>query len=206
MTSRPDELAHNRETVSGYDACAESYAAETDHEPTSDHLEALGRFVAAVGHGGRALEIASGPGWDADRLEAMGLDVRRTDLSEGFIAFQRKRGRKVHPLDLIEGDLGGPWDGLIALYVIQHIGRNLVEGVIGRIAEALRSGGILLLSFQLGEEERFSEHPEATYQVVQWTETDMSALLVRHGLTIDWRSTFEGREGVWLTVIARRTT
>ena len=199
-----DEHAHNRETVSGYDACAESYAAETDHEPTPDHLEALERFVAAVGSGGRVLEVASGPGWDADRLEAMGLSIRRTDLSEGFIAFQRKRGRTVHPLDLIEGDLGGPWDGLIALYVLQHIGRPLVDGVIARIAAALRPGGTLLLSFQLGEEERFSEHPEATYQVVQWTEAAMTALLARHGLSIDWRSTFEGREGVWLTVIARR--
>ena len=205
MTSAPDALAHNRETVSGYDACAESYAAETDHDPTPDHLEALERFVAVVGSGGRVLEIASGPGWDADRLEDMGLYIRRTDLSEGFIAFQWKRGRTVHPLDLIEGDLGGPWDGMVALYVIQHVGRPLVDGVIARMATAIRPGGTLLMSFQLGEEERFSEHPEATYQVVQWSEADMEAILARHGLTIDWRSTFEGREGVWLTVIARRT-
>ena len=200
-----DELARNRETVSGYDACAESYAAETDHDPTPDHLEALERFAAAVGGGGRVLEVASGPGWDADRLEAMGLSVRRTDLSEGFIAFQRKRGHAVAELDLIAGDLGGPWDGLIALYVIQHIGRDLVDGVITRIAAALRPGGTLLLSFQLGEGQDFSEHPEATYQVVRWTEADMGALLDRHGFAIDWCSTFEGREGVWLTVIARRT-
>ena len=206
MSGTPrDEIERNRETVSGYDACADSYAAETDHDPTPDHLEALERFVAAVAQGGRVLEIASGPGWDADRLEQMGLSIRRTDLSEGFIVFQRGRGKAVAALDLISDDLGGPWDGIVALYVIQHIGRPLVDGLIARIAAALRPGGTLLLSFQLGEEERFSKDPEATYQVVQWTEDAMAAHLARHGLSVEWRSFFQGREAPWLTVIANRT-
>ena len=68
--TRTDELARNRATVAGYDACAVSYAAETDHAPFPDQLEALERFAASVGSCGRVLEVASGPGWDADRLEA----------------------------------------------------------------------------------------------------------------------------------------
>jgi SAM-dependent methyltransferase len=203
--SSVDPLALNRATVAGYDACAESYAAETDHAPTPDHLEALERFVAAAGAGAQVLEVASGPGWDADRLEDMGLKVRRTDLSDGFIAFQRGRGRHVDKLDLIAGDLEGPWDGLVALYVIQHLGRGLVDGVITRIAQALRPGGALLLSFQEGEGERTSVEPEGTYQVVRWREDDMVDCLSRHGLTMKWRSLFHGREADWITVIARRS-
>lgn len=203
--SADEELARNRDTVAGYDACAESYAAETDHAPTPDHVEALERFVAAVGPGGRVLEAASGPGWDADRLEAMGLHVRRTDLSDGFIAFQRERGRTIDRLDLITGDLGGLWDGLVALYVIQHVGRELVEGVIGRMAQALRPGGILLMSFQEGEGERTTAEASGTYHVVRWREADMTALLARCGLVVDWRSLFHGSEGDWITVIARRS-
>lgn len=200
-----DDLAHNRATVAGYDATAQDYAAETDHAPTSDHVEALKRLVTSVGPGGRVLEVASGPGWDADRMEAMGLRVRRTDLSDGFIAFQRDRGRVVESLDLITGDLGGPWDGIVALYVIQHIGRDLVEGVVARIAKALRSGGTLLMSFQAGDGDRFSEAPEGVYQVVQWAEATMTVLLSRHGLVIGRRWVFEGREARWITMIARRT-
>lgn len=200
-----DALARNRATVAGYDASVASYAAETDHAPTLDHLEALERLAAAVGPGGRVLEVASGPGWDADRLEAMGLNVRRTDLSEGFIAFQRDRGRTVDKLDLITGDLGGPWDGLVALYVIQHIGRELVEGVMGRIAAALRPGAALLMSWQEGEGEKTSVDAEGTYQVVGWREADMVDCLARHGLVVDWRSLFKGREADWITVIAHRS-
>lgn len=203
--SAPDERARNRATVASYDAWAESYAAETDHPPTSDHVEALNRLAAAVGPGGRVLEVASGPGWDADRLEAMGLQVRRTDLSEGFIVLQRERGRVVDRLDLIADDLGGPWDGLVALYVIQHVGRELVDGVIGRIAGALRPGGTLLMSFQEGEGERTTLADEGPYQVVRWREADMVDGLSRHGLSVAWRSAFDGREGVWITVIAHRS-
>jgi cyclopropane fatty-acyl-phospholipid synthase-like methyltransferase len=202
--STPDELARNRATVAGYDATAADYAAETDHAPTADHLEALERLVASVGQGGAVLEVASGPGWDADRLEAMGLRVRRTDQSQGFIDFQRQRGRGVDQLDLITGDLGGAWDGIVALYVIQHIGRDLVDGVIARLTAALRPGGTLLMSFQVGEDERISHAPEGDYQVVQWTDAAMTACLMRHGLTIDRRWVFDGRDAQWITLIARR--
>lgn len=203
--SAPDDLARNRATVAGYDACAVSYGADTDHAPTADHVEALERLVASVGAGGRVLEVASGPGWDADRLEARGLQVRRTDLSEGFINFQRERGRTVDQLDLIADDLEGPWEGIVALYVIQHIGRELVEAVVGRIAAALRPGGTLLMSFQEGDGERTSVAPEGTYQVVRWHEVDMVDCLSRHGLTVEWRSAYNGREGIWITVIAHRS-
>ncbi|WP_428149451.1 class I SAM-dependent methyltransferase [Brevundimonas sp.] len=205
MTGPIDDLALNRATVAGYDNSVDSYAAGTDHAPTADHLQALQRLVAAVGPGGRVLEVASGPGWDADLLETMGVTVDRTDQSEGFIAFQAGRGKAVARLDLISADLGGPWDGLVALYVIQHVGRGLVDGVIGRISAALRPGGTLLMSFQTGEGEQITTDAEGSYQVVRWRQADMIACLARHGLSIDWRSSFEGREGVWLTVIARRT-
>jgi hypothetical protein len=202
--SEREHLALNRATVAGYDASAASYAAETDHAPTPDHVEALERFVAAVGRGGRVLEVASGPGWDADRLDAMGVLVRRTDASDGFIAVQRERGKTVDRLDLITGDLGGPWDGVVALYVIQHLGRELADAAIGRMAGALRPGGTLLMSFQEGEGERTTAEASGTYQVVRWREADMVDCLTRHGLVVAWRSSFDGREGVWITVVARR--
>ncbi|MFJ6024076.1 class I SAM-dependent methyltransferase [Brevundimonas sp. NPDC092305] len=200
-----DPLALNRATIAGYDASAASYAAETDHAPTADHREALNALIASVGPAGRVLEVGSGPGWDADRLEAAGLNVRRTDLSEGFIAVQQERGHTVHRLDLIADDPGGPWDGLVALYVIQHIGRALVDGVIGRIAQALRPGGTLLMSYQEGEGEHVSVDAEGSYQVVRWREAEMADCLARNGLVIEKSWLFHGREADWITVIARRS-
>jgi 2-polyprenyl-3-methyl-5-hydroxy-6-metoxy-1,4-benzoquinol methylase len=159
--------------------------------------------MARVKPKGRILEIASGPGWDADLMESRGLSVRRTDISEGFIAVQAKRGKRADRLDLIEDDLGGPYDGLVALYMIQHIARPLVDGVIARMAAALVPDGLLLFSFQLGEGERVDAGTGGDYHIVMWPREEMEAMLVRHGLEIVWERTEDGREARWVTLVAR---
>ncbi len=80
----------------------------------------LARLAEAV-PGGHVLEIGSGPGWDADQLEEAGLTVRRTDITQAFIDQQRARGRQVDRLDAINDDLGGPYDAVVALHVLQHV-------------------------------------------------------------------------------------
>jgi hypothetical protein len=138
-------------------------------------------------------------------MEARGLTVRRTDISEGFIVVQAKRGKRVERLDLIEDDLGGPYDGLVALYVIQHIGRPLVDGVVARMAGALVPDGVLLFSFQLGDGERVDAEPTGDYHIVMWPREEMEAILVSHGFEIVWDRTEDGREACWVTLVARRT-
>ncbi|GAA0624663.1 class I SAM-dependent methyltransferase [Brevundimonas kwangchunensis] len=198
------EPSRNRRTVAAYDDYAEKYAEVTrDRLPIGD--EALAHFADALGPGARVLEVASGPGWDADELERRGLHVRRTDLSEGFIAVQRRRGKVVEPLDLVSDDLGGPWEGLMALYVLQHIERGGMEGVIRRIVAALRPGGLFLTSFQEGEGEwRQTGSEGGTYTMICWRPADMLDLMAGCGLEVDWSHSFEGDEARWTILIARR--
>lgn len=202
MSSDPADK--NRRTVEAYDAYAERYAEATQASHFDSRDKALDVFVARVGPGGRVLEVASGPGWDADTMEARGITVRRTDISDGFIAVQAKRGKRVERLDLIEDDLGGPYDGLVALYVIQHIARPLVDGVIARMADALVPNGLLLFSFQLGEGERVEAESTGDYHIVMWPRDDMDAILTRHGFEIVWDRTEDGEEARWVTLVARR--
>lgn len=198
------EPTRNRRTVAAYDDYAEQYAKVTrDRLPIGD--EALARFADALGPGARVLEVASGPGWDADELERRGLHVRRTDLSEGFIAVQRRRGKVVEPLDLVNDDLGGPWDGLMALYVLQHIERDGMEAVIRRVGAALRHAGLFLTSFQEGEGEwRQTSSEGGTYTMIRWRPADMLDLMAGCGLEVDWSHSFEGDEARWTILIARR--
>lgn len=155
--------------------------------------------------GSRLLEVGSGPGWDADDLEARGLSVRRTDLSEGFIALQRRRGRTVARLDLATDDLGGPWDGMVALYVLQHIERARMDDVLARMARGLRPGGLLLTSFQEGDGESDQAGSEGgVYYVVQWRPDAMLDRLSHAGFEIDWSHSFQGDPERWTILIARR--
>lgn len=200
-----DDLARNRATVAGYDAHAKRYAEITAPGRSPYGFGAVDRFIAAVGPGARVLEVASGPGWDADAMEAKGLRVRRTDLSDGFIAVQAERGKAVDRLDLLTDDLGGPWDGIVALYVLQHIERDRLGAVLDRIVAALRPGGLLLTSFQEGEGEHDQKGAEGgVYHVVRWPLDDMLDLMSRHGLQLLWRHGFDGDEARWSVLIARR--
>jgi 2-polyprenyl-3-methyl-5-hydroxy-6-metoxy-1,4-benzoquinol methylase len=201
MPSDPED--ENRRTVEAYDVYADRYAEVTRESHFESRDEALDVFMARVKPKGRILEVASGPGWDADVMESRGLNVRRTDISEGFIAVQAKRGKRVERLDLIEDDLGGPYDGLVALYMIQHIARPLVDGVIARMAAALVPDGLLLFSFQLGEGERVDAGTGGDYHIVMWPREEMEAMLVRHGLEIVRERTEDGREARWVTLVAR---
>jgi SAM-dependent methyltransferase len=202
MSSDPAD--ENRRTVEAYDAYAERYAEITQGRRFDSAAEALDLFMARVKPGGRVLEVASGPGWDADLMESRGLNVRRTDVSEGFIAIQAKRGKHVERLDLVEDDLGGLYDGLVALYMIQHISRPLVDSAIARMADALVPGGVLLFSFQVGDGERFDAGKDGDYHVVMWPRGEMEVMLIRHGFEIVWDRTEDGREARWVTLVAQR--
>jgi len=203
MSSDPADK--NRRTVEAYDEYAERYAEITQARSFAPAVEALDLFMARVKPKGRVLEVASGAGWDADVMESRGLNVRRTDISEGFIAVQAKRGKHVERLDLIEDDLGGPYDGLVALYMIQHIARPLVDGAVAKMASALVPDGWLLFSYQLGDGERIEAGTGGDYLIVMWPRAEMEAMLVRHGFEIVWDRTEDGREARWVTLVARRT-
>lgn len=195
----------SRRTVEAYDDHAVDYA-EVTRDGHPETRRALRQFLCEVGPGARVLEVASGPGWDADALEAGGVSVERTDLSDGFIAFQRGRGKTVTRLDLVDDDLGGPWDGLVALYVLQHMDRDAMHGVVGRLAATLHPGGVLLTSFQEGGGQREETGAEGgTYRVVKWRPQAMLDLMATHGLDVVWSRSFQGSEARWTILIARRS-
>src|SRR5262245_28439014 len=124
-----DEIKRNGETVAAYGRYAEGYAAAT--RTVSDTGQAiLDEFRGRLPPGASILEIGSGPGWDADYLEALGFTVRRTDAAEGFVALQRARGKTAEMLNLITDDLGGPYDGVLILYVLQHLDRGVIDAAI----------------------------------------------------------------------------
>lgn len=76
------------DTVLAYDRDAVAYAANGATMPASVRSDIEG-FVARLDAGARVLEIGSGGGRDARLMEALGLRVRRTDITPGFVALLR---------------------------------------------------------------------------------------------------------------------
>ncbi|WP_207769313.1 class I SAM-dependent methyltransferase [Nocardioides currus] len=199
----PAEADPTARTVASYELVAADYARETAGGGLSD---GLARLVEAV-PGGHVLEIGSGPGWDADALEEAGLRVRRTDVTQAFIDLQQERGQQVERLDVVSDDLGGPYDAVVALAVLQHVPRSALARVLGRMAASLAPGGALLLAVRTGEGERWEVGDSGNpYYVALWEEGELIDLLVAAGLRVEWQEvSSDSEDSDWVSLLARIT-
>lgn len=194
----------NQRTVAGYERCAREYASEVSSTPSATGARALRRLAAAVPPGGRVLEIGSGPGWDADFLETLGLDVHRTDVTAAFRAFQAERGKRCDPLDLLADDIEGRYDGIAMLAVLQHFERAQLDTALRKLVQALDPGGALLLMYPQGDEEGWEQDASGDYRRVLWMPDAMDSRLAQAGFAVEWDDIFDGRAGEWRSVLARR--
>lgn len=199
--------ASNTSTLAGYEGCADDYAETTAPRPEAGEQPALVELLKLVPPGSRLLEIGSGPGWDADWLEERGLAVRRTDGADSFVQFQAGRGHRAERLDVIRDPLGGPYDGVVALHVLQHVEREALPSVLAGIAAAIRDGGVFLLALREGQGETAEIGSKGNeYYVALWPRSEIIAILAALGLDLRWSHSFEGREGRWLTALFRKGT
>lgn len=192
----------NARTVESYELIADDYARETSGAGVLSF--ALARLAEAI-PGGHVLEIGSGPGWDADILEDAGMTVRRTDITQAFIELQRARGKQVDRLDAINDDLGGPYDAVVTLHVLQHVEPGDLSAVLAKVAGALRPDGRFLVSIPLGEGAGWEVGESGSqYYRALWSEADFTAALAEAGLEPEWTErSNQDEESGWLCLLAQ---
>ena len=195
--------ANNVCTIADYERTARDYVDTVDGRPSAS-AEALRRLAAEVVPGTRVLEIGSGPGWDADALEALGIDVHRTDAANAFCDFQAARGKRCDRLDLLTDRIDGRHGGALMLCVLQHFERAQLEGALRKLADALDAGGPLLLMYPEGDDERVERGAAGDYRVVRWTPAAFDARLAHAGFAVAWEQARDGRGGSWRTLLARK--
>ena len=197
-----DDRSPNARTIESYEEIADAYAQETTGARVlSGGLTQLADTIP----GGHVLEIGSGPGWDADALEDAGLTVRRTDITQAFIHLQRDRGKQVDRLDVINDDLGGPYDAVVALHVLQHVEPDDLPAVLAKVAGALHPGGRFLVSIPLGEGAGWEVGESGSpYYRALWSRAEITAALAQAGLEAQWTDqAVENQESGWFVVLAQ---
>jgi SAM-dependent methyltransferase len=199
-------------TRAAYDRDAASYRDGTIELPDTVR-EALDAFAAAVGAGGRVLEIGSGPGRDARELEARGVSVRRTDVTPAFVELMRAEGHPADVLDPLTDDLadperpGLPYDGVWANACLLHVNRDDLPVLLRRVGEATRPGGPIAVSVKEGDGEGWVQHGHvsAPRHFVYWREGPLRELLEGAGWQVLAVRRQEGLRGEhWLELSAVR--
>jgi SAM-dependent methyltransferase len=132
---------------------AEAYGGELVHKPLDRALLEL--VVAERAAGSVIADVGCGPGHVTQYLRDLGASVIGVDLSPGMIALARELAPD---LDFRAGsllDLGvadAAWGAIVALYSIIHLPDGTLEAAMRECARALCAGGLLLVSFHVGDE------------------------------------------------------
>lgn len=200
-----DDTGDNAETLRTYEQAAALYRERTvrgDAEP--DDLVALVAEHAVPG--ATVLEVGSGPGVDADRLEALGFAVRRTDATRAFVDLLRADGHSADVLDVRSDDLGGPYDVVFAHAVLLHIDRGELPAVLARLRTAVRPGGLLALTLKEGDGEEWSSHKvELPRHFTYWRLEPLRDVLVGAGWEPVVLERTAATYGPWLRSLSRST-
>ncbi len=138
-------------------AYAEHYLHELDHKPVDRDL--LDRFAERMKERGQGqvLDLGCGPGQVARYLHDRGVDAFGMDLSPQMV----EHARKAHPgIEFREGDMRSPdlpdnsLAGIAAFYSLIHLPRHEVSTVTRRWRRVLQPGGLMLVAFHKGDENR----------------------------------------------------
>ena len=144
-------------TQTSYDRVADEYvrriADELQHKPLDRQL--LDRFAASVRDVGLACDMGCGPGHVARYLQAHDVQVCGVDLSAELV----ERAQRLNPgVEFQQGDMMAldipdeAWVGIVAFYSLIHIPRPDMVQALRELRRVLRPGGVLLLSFHIGDE------------------------------------------------------
>ncbi|SEC99552.1 Methyltransferase domain-containing protein [Nocardioides exalbidus] len=200
------------ETVRAYDLDAVAYADASPAVTAALRAEVAG-LAARLGGGARVLEIGSGGGRDALLLEELGLAVRRTDITPGFVALLREQGHEADLLDPLVDDVSspeGPYDAVWANASLLHVARADLPTVLARLAAVTRPGGLLQMSVKEGDGDGWSTHGSVRNprHFTYWRAGPLGAAASGAGWddVHVWSSTGRERQEAWLGVSAVRGT
>lgn len=170
-------------TRSSYDVVAPTYltlfGSELEGKPLDRALlAAFAEIILDRLGGGPVADIGCGPGHITSHLVEMGLDAMGIDLSEEMVGLARHtypavefRQGSMTAVELSDKSL----TAIVAFYSIIHIPDSHLPLVFAEFHRVLRPGGVLLLAFQAGDEERhlveWHGHPVDMHAYLRQPET-----------------------------------
>jgi len=160
---RAEWLKQMREKAEAlYDHFSPGYWVKFGLYANETHREYLQKFLERVPPRSTLLSAACGAGrYDGMLLEA-GHSVLGIDQSEGMLARARERFPEVQykKMGLQEIDFQEAFDGIICMDAMEHVCPEDWPGVLRRVQEALKPGGVSYFTADLGE----ADDLEAAYE------------------------------------------
>jgi SAM-dependent methyltransferase len=191
------------ETIAHYDVHAEDYGHATRD---SDLGLAYATFLPRLNPDAHILDAGCGSGRDSRRFIERGFRVTAFDASEAMTRLAALHiGQPVLHLRFDEVTYQEVFDGVWACASLVHVAGDAFDDALGRLAGALRTGGVLYASLKRGNGDEVRDGRYFRY----WTASDLAAAVERQSnLTLShiWLSSdaLQRTPGDWLNVLAVR--
>ncbi|HSH80249.1 MAG TPA: class I SAM-dependent methyltransferase [Herpetosiphonaceae bacterium] len=190
-----------------YDRIAADYA-ELNAAMPGESIDAGTRLLGLTGAGVHILDAGCGAGRDMAWLEAQGARVVGVDLSRGMLAQARQITRgplaqmDLRRLAFRDSRFGGVWCAASLL----HLPKAEAPGALRELHRVLRPGGLLHLSIQEGEGERWESNPDGTVErlFARYSAEAAAALLDGAGFAVLDLVVNDAGTRRWLSFLARR--
>ena len=192
-------------TLAYYEDNARNYFRNTHDADLSSIYRS---FLSEVPKGGRILDAGSGSGRDTAAFVRRGYVVDAFDLSPSLCELSTEfTGIQARVRGFQDVDEKEEFDGIWACASLVHVPEKELGEVIGRLVRALKTEGVLYMSFKYGASERVAEDGRF---FVDMTEERLWAVLQEvRKLKVQrvWRTLGEGKfegRGEWLNALASK--
>lgn len=198
----------NDEVIESYDRNWRQWM--TLHPPARPEMQKryprVNRWLRAAVAGlpvtARILEIGSNLGGSAFYLRQLGYQVECSDAAPAAVTWLREQGAPVRELNVMTGDLGGPWDVITAEAVLEHVPD--LPAVLRRIRGALAIDGKLAFSLPEGPDDWYMDERLASARYWHtWSEEAARLAVAGAGFASFAMQRYISRDGTtWMLIQA----
>lgn len=175
-----------RVTIDSYNAHIEEYIDKdsSDDARTRAYWPGVQYFLNELTDGQAILEVGSGTGADALRIERQGFTVQRTDITEAFLKHMHVSGHKALYFDILEG----PYKKQTAIFanaVFLHFTAEQFQIALNNTLASLTDGGLFCFGMKLGDFEGWREKGLSGKRYFRfWGLDDLQAVLKSAGFKV----------------------
>lgn len=190
-------------TLKYYQDNAQTFFDGTVNVDMSSLYETFTRHLAP---GARVLDAGCGSGRDAKAFQEMGYQVEAFDASSAMVELAREHtGLPVQLMTFAEVEWKEEFDGIWCCASLLHVPAVELPGVMQKLADALKPGGVWYVSFKYGDGERevdgrrFTDMEEVGLRALLGTVVGIE--LAEMWVTRDKRP---GRDERWVNGVVRK--
>ena len=163
-------------------------------------------FLERIPKHGHILDLGCGSGRDSLAFKQLGYTVTAMDVSAELVKKATQlTGLEVQQRSFYDLNEIDQYHGIWACASLLHCERHRLDNVLSKLTDALKSHGVMYLSFKYGDSDRekdgrkFTDLNEDQLSVLLNHHTQLQ--LVKHWITVDQRP---DREELWLNVLIQK--